>query len=121
MQKRRLLRLADFLETVPRRQFNMKVWGNGTDPKECGFAGCAGGWATSIFPALKLIPWGFFSQTEIRYGEFTSFEALQNYFGLTYADAEYIFDSYEYPKSNRNPLPKTVADRIRKLVNSQVR
>jgi hypothetical protein len=120
VQRKRLLRLADFLETVPRRQFNMRVWGNGIDPKECGFAGCAGGWATSIFPALKLIPsWDGYS--ELTYGDFTSFEALQSYFGLTYADTEYIFDSYEYPKSNRNPLPKTVADRIRKLVNSQVR
>ena len=82
MQRKRLLKLAEFLQNMPRRcyrRFNMKAWGRripqpGTAitkgyldldalfphdthsiaVDECGTAGCALGWATAVFPALSL-------------------------------------------------------------------
>ena len=55
--KNRLLKLADLLDTVPETKFNLKEWvldkqlGISEDVnkiKECGYAGCAVGWATTI-------------------------------------------------------------------------
>lgn len=54
MNKDRLLTLATHLETkVPKSAFNMKFWGTDRD-SECGFAGCAIGWAIqdNLFPDL---------------------------------------------------------------------
>ena len=70
MNKRRLLALADFMETVPRKHFDMNYWlkvfvwsgyqklidvDHGEGEKklgECGTAACALGWATQV-PALR--------------------------------------------------------------------
>ena len=70
MNKRRLLALADFMETVPRKHFDMSRWlrifvwsgypkltdsdrGEGEKKLgECGTAACALGWATQV-PALR--------------------------------------------------------------------
>jgi hypothetical protein len=49
LHAKRLLRLADFLRTVPARQFNMSYWFDqkkGSDV--CKTAACACGWACSI-------------------------------------------------------------------------
>ena len=58
MNKVRLAKLADFLETVPEDKFNMNVWANLFNYRsklgDCGTAGCALGWATKIFPELEL-------------------------------------------------------------------
>src|SRR4051812_34205362 len=48
---RRLLKLANKLETVPRKKFDMgQWWGPVRDAQEnvCGTAGCALGWATTV-------------------------------------------------------------------------
>lgn len=46
---RRLKRLIDFLEQLPRAKFNFGRWTAGWDPKhECGTAACAMGWAGTI-------------------------------------------------------------------------
>lgn len=39
----RLLKMADYLATVPRAKFYMGEWSNGKTG--CGFRGCAVGWA----------------------------------------------------------------------------
>jgi hypothetical protein len=44
---RRLNKLADYLETVPRKLFNMERWGTDTP---CGTAACVAGHACTLFP-----------------------------------------------------------------------
>jgi hypothetical protein len=51
MHTERLLKLADFLETVPPDKFDMNGWGREDD---CGFAGCAIGWAGKLFDGKGL-------------------------------------------------------------------
>jgi hypothetical protein len=115
MQRRRLLKLADFLETVPRRRFDMGFWGNGKSPKECGFAGCAAGWGTVILPSLEMVhtEWG---TAFIKFKDYFGFKAIQEYFGIDRETSWYIFDSMQYPNQNYNPTPKYVAKRIRSVV-----
>lgn len=60
MNRERLLKLADFLETLPPSRFNFSSWfGNGADGRpdiSCNSTACALGWATAIpeFRALGL-------------------------------------------------------------------
>jgi len=46
VHEKRLLKLADKLETVPRKRFNIGFWWS--DSEECGTVGCALGWACTI-------------------------------------------------------------------------
>lgn len=53
--KRRLLKLADFLESgVPPKRFNMDLWGDGNErgTPACGTVACALGWASAV-PSLR--------------------------------------------------------------------
>ena len=55
MRKDRILKLAEFVEKLPRRKLDMRVVGvlNGgkkLDPVRCRSAACAMGWATVVFP-----------------------------------------------------------------------
>ena len=45
---KRLLKLADFLKTVPKKRFNFGVFSDGVLGPGCGSKGCALGWATQI-------------------------------------------------------------------------
>ncbi len=57
-QARRLLKLADFLESLPRNRFCLERWvGRGWEGKpdlSCGTTACALGWATTIPEFRKL-------------------------------------------------------------------
>ena len=58
--KRRLLKLADFLDTVPPKRFDFRYWvgstWKGKEDLSCGTTACALGWATTmpIFRRLGL-------------------------------------------------------------------
>jgi len=56
MNKRRLLKLAEFLEKLPRKRFNYRRWvggdWGGAKDLSCGTNACALGWATTI-PTLR--------------------------------------------------------------------
>lgn len=133
MNKKRLLKLADFLETVPRRAFDIGGWQTKAPTKpegkkqgECGFAGCAVGWAThaKLFRGLRLEQYFDGGVAFPVYEDREGFDAcaqlfdIHGYFPpehqLAYQDfAEYLFspDAYETP-----PTPKQVAARIRAFV-----
>lgn len=110
MNMDKLLKLADFLETVPPERFDIFNWASeGFSESKCDTAACAAGWACVLFEeeGLRLI--GYItlypSFKEDRY-EF----ALMNFFGLTYNQAQNIFFSSSYIST---PGPKDVAQRIR--------
>lgn len=111
----RLLKLADYLETVPRGQFVMAQFGNGPYAKECGFSGCAIGWAThaKLFRGLR-----FTSDTDgagnplVQYrNNESTWGGLGQLFGV---DGEVLkSDLFGYRLTG---TPKQVSKRIRKFV-----
>lgn len=121
MNKERLLKLADYLETVPPEKFDMGTWITGEEIPgksdegnllECGSAGCALGWATMVpeFREAGL----FFHRTSIVFCEHDSFRAAEAFFGLDSHDSQLIFSSLEYPGGRSEP--SEVSARIRDLV-----
>ena len=49
---RRLLRLAAFLDTLPREKFDFRRWISEKDSRGCGTVCCAIGWTPVVFPRL---------------------------------------------------------------------
>jgi len=118
-----LLKLADFLETVPPEDFSLTEWQTNA-PKDairlgpivfragCGFAGCAVGWAaySNIFDGLRLN-----REAGPVYRGARGISAVENLFGITTRMSEYLFWEVSYP--NHDPIdPADVSARIRKLV-----
>lgn len=130
--KNRLLKLADFLDTVPRKKFNLYDWitkkSDNTATtidhiKKCGFAGCAVGWAMTL-PSFKKAGLKSMGRQQYRfqYGQAFSIPyykgkenwfAVAEFFGVVGYDAEELFSVDSY---SENATPKMVARRIRKFV-----
>lgn len=117
----RLLKLADYLETVPQKSFSMRDWINET---ECGIVACAVGHACNIpsFKRAGLMMKGTYPILTSVIDKDTNkpldgWDAVRTFFGLDdddkkfTNDADYLFESDKY--ANQNPTPKTVAKRIR--------
>ncbi len=117
---RRLLVLADFLETkVPRERFSLSVWANttGDDINLCHTTACACGWGTTIpeFHALGfyLTPMGDSCTVDIGYDGRTGWGAVRSFFEITERAARFLFEATNY--ENRKDID-TVAARIRAFV-----
>jgi hypothetical protein len=94
--KKRLLTLAKFLRTVPKKRFYMGTWatdgfcGKANEPahNECGTAACAAGWACTI-PSFKRAGfrlgeseyWGDKSNCPV-YRGMEEWDAIRAFFGL---------------------------------------
>lgn len=120
----RLLKLADFLESVPPERFNLRRWADvGFSPDNCGTAACAIGWATTIFPELRLSSTaGSVYDLELNemglYGDDSmpeGWDLVQSFFDLGWADARILFEEDSYPRRPKT-TPIMVADRIRQFV-----
>jgi len=138
MNKERLLKLADLLEADAKNpkgvKFDLSEWGEAVDPKtpvNCGTSACAVGLAC-ISGAFKKEGLGYevvegkewddldkpsaIYTINPTYKKMSGWDAVAKFFGIGYADAEYLFSSYEY-----NSIPKgakgerTVAKRIREF------
>lgn len=131
MRVDRLLKLADFLETAPRKAFDMRNWQvkratkpEGKKPGECGFAGCAMGWAahTRMFRGLRIDTDGDLVFKKPMF-DGHGFEAAAAPFEISTADARHLFDPehyYDFAKCIATPAtPKNVAKRIRAFVKSK--
>ena len=128
-QKQRLLKLADFLESLPRGRFDLsiiaKYGDNGNTPAEkgCGTAACAIGWTPVVFPrACTYTPalCGYERELSVVSKETGSidFNFAEEFFGLNAAESNYLFMPDSYPESRRGK--KSVAGRIRKFVAGNV-
>ncbi len=121
MNKERLLKLAEFLKTVPREKFDMNVWASDDATKNnCGTAGCAVGWAATCFKRS-----GFYldnSYCEFNhppipaYKEFTDWNAVREFFKITLDESYYLFSPSTYFRGDKKPSPQTVAKRIQQFV-----
>lgn len=114
---RRLLKLADHLETVPRQRFNMSTW-------SCGTSACAMGHACEI-PAFKRLGLEigimFGSPLPVLPSGKEGFGAAVELFGITHTDAYALFKEQFAGRPTPKNLagkdtPKVVARRIRKFV-----
>lgn len=105
---KRLLKLADYLETVPREQFDMSLYGWGSETQtECGFAGCAIGWAIhgKLFRGFT-----FDKGHQPSYQGYYWYGAIDKLFDLSDGDVSNLFGPHN------SGTPKQVAKRIRKFV-----
>ena len=137
MNRERLQRLAELLDNVNPRLFDMDHWArhvgrDGTDfhdsdKIECRTAACAVGWAASD-------PWfreqgltlkkGFHSHDHDGYywspafADFLNAGAVEAFFDLEYDEANHLFIGSEYNK-NEVVTPAIVAARIREFISAQ--
>lgn len=139
--KNRLLKLADFLDKLPKNRFDYCTWvGDDWEGKKdlsCGTTACALGWATTI-PAfrklgLRMIRYNSgaggvcLKKQEHNiidsYDDFVySLAAGKKIFGLDDIEFEYIFVPADYnfdKKPGNNATPKQVAKHIRKFVKEK--
>ncbi len=118
MHKKRLLKLAELLQTVPKAKFNLNDWRRNPDRTkngdihDCGTVACAIGWACAIPEFIKD---GLrFEQNSPTYKGEYSWTAVEKFFGISEKMAELLFSSFEYPA---NTGPGQVAARIINMVN----
>lgn len=133
MNKDNLLKLATFLDTVPEKAFTIAHWETGKvtkpegqAPGECGFSGCAMGWAAheKMFPGLELVKLSIRddSRCYLRYQDpenhfiYDNFDAAANVMGIEEAAAEYLFSPTEY--EGETATPAKVSKRIRDFVRT---
>lgn len=93
MNKERLLKLADFLDTVPEEKLKMGDW-----ESECGTAYCAFGWACQIpeFQEAGLELSGSNYRPYPKFGRYEGYEASAYFFDILIRDALYLFDPMAY-------------------------
>jgi hypothetical protein len=138
--QRRLRKLEAFLGTVPAERFDMYSWVTGLgpdyvgtgdivkrmEPKTCGFAACAVGWAASE-PSLRkaglrltISLLGWIPGPE--YKGLSGWQAVRKFFGMSGmgSDAEWLFASDRYSCGSRNITPDMVRARINALLAEQV-
>lgn len=127
-QKQRLLKLADFIEALPRGKFDLNIIAkenrDGEEPsvKTCGTAACAIGWTPVVFPRACAYTFSLFDNSELSVQSKLSgkrdFVFAEEFFGLDCKESSYLFDPESYPSGRRGK--KSVAARIRKFVAGNV-
>ena len=111
MRTGRLLKLATFLEILPREKFNFNCVIKRKPGKECGSVGCAIGWTPEVFP--RLVKWNDPKLNMAGYKELAT-----ELFDICYDNATYLFAPGD-PCVGQLPVtatPKMVAKHIRKFV-----
>lgn len=128
MNTQRLKTLADFLLTVPEKQFDIEIWHR---ENECGTVACAAGWACTI-PEFNAAGLRLMSEaaglkhvlgsedSEYSYPVFdpqdgteidSHEQALKEFFAISYDLVDAIFFSGGY-LHNRAATPQAVANKI---------
>lgn len=121
MKERLLLKLADYLDTIRWREFDLSLWWGDRDfANECGTVGCAMGHACQIpiFQRAGLRMWHgepYFEDPKKPWRRNFGLVAAEMLFEISSGDAYNLFmaRSYRYGARTR---PHTVAKRIRRLV-----
>jgi len=116
MDAEKLLKMADFVETLPEETFDLSTWKRETD---CGTVCCAIGWAAQkkLFRGLSFQ----FSETYGLEAAYSSgdklecgFAAVTQLFNITLETVLKIFINSAYEKGEDSP--RHVSQRIRELV-----
>lgn len=116
---RRLLKLADVLDVVPRDRFDMSRWtsGVGFAPGRCGTAGCAAGWGATI-PEFALAGFTLDGEGGVRCEVYSGYDACEEFFGKgvprrRIAELRELFAPDSYADHDN---PRIVAKSIRAFV-----
>lgn len=123
--KRRLLKLADFLENLPKSKFDLGIIARtnhkGDTPavETCGSAACAIGWTPVVFPkhcCYKPREIHFLGNLSVKKlgGSKTDFAFIEEFFNITHQEACYLFVPHSYPTKRQGKM--SVAKRIREFV-----
>jgi hypothetical protein len=124
----RLLKLADFLDTLPRERFDYSTWvgmdWKGAQNLSCGTKACALGWAATIpeFRRLGLRLSPYREVINVKTGAEHSNAAAQHTFGLTESEARLLFEGVDMTEGEYHIVlrseatPKQVATHIRRFV-----
>lgn len=94
MNRKRLLILANHLRTVKPKKFSLEDW-------KCGTVACAVGHACTI---KEFVEEGLYIEESAGfvyvpvYKDFSSWEAVTEFFAISYADSQYLFSEVEYPE-----------------------
>lgn len=121
---RRLRTLANFLDGLRltrTAQFDLREWCKKTT---CGTTACAMGWACRIpsfrRAGLRSVPSSFYEGVEVPfYGHCGGFNAAMQFFGISYSDALYLFESTSYPIGRRGRA--SVVRRLRQFIKNRGR
>lgn len=125
INKKRLLKLADFLEhKVKSSWFDLHSFATGGfRERKCGSTACALGWAPTCFPRSGLsltrvspILRYVYKGSHRSYG---GFRAAEVFFGLSFQQVLYLFSPHKYRPKRGGRM--SVVRRIRSLVKSGVR
>jgi hypothetical protein len=125
----RLLKLAAFLEKLPRKRFDYGKWArwDSTDAADlsgapsCGTAACALGWATTM-PAFRRLglymnsPGNIWAIPAVRGTKRYGIDAARRIFGISGSDAMRLFVAGEFNGLSVDATAKQVAKHIRKFV-----
>lgn len=110
--KRRLLALADLLDTLPKEKFNYAHWVDSETWKgkvnlSCGTTACAFGWATTM-PALRKLGLYLSASDGVCLkndrGNYLANAAARIVFGLSYDEFKYLFYPRTYLIKNSDDL-----------------
>lgn len=95
MNKPRLIKLVEFLRTIPDEQFNINDW-----QSSCGTVCCAGGWACHIpeFNVKGLRMCSSILADRPTFEGWYGFDAMASFFGLSNFMASQLFDGERYPE-----------------------
>lgn len=119
MNKERLLKLADHLDTVDQSRFDMSTW-------SCGTQACAIGHACEIpefrkaglyLETLYGQAYPKYAEPRQKYAEYSGFDAVAKFFSISLYRANKLFD---FDSDGDEPIsaisPKKVAENIRNFV-----
>lgn len=130
LHKDRLLKLAEHLERIPNKKFNLSSWiqtvngpanQNGFTKHSCGTAACAVGYLPVVFP--KYFEYNYLDSysPRLRYKtkavlDLDGFFGATHFFGLSEDQAFNLFMPSNYPRDRQGKT--SVARRIRDFVNN---
>lgn len=125
---KRLEKLADFLDTLPRQKFDFGTFGKeegkpfmealAAGKHRCGTVACAIGWTPAVFPRLMEWQDGFPAMRES--GE-TCFSAAEELFGIDRDESRWLFNPGPSNNLDNDATPKQVAKHIRKFLKEKQR
>lgn len=116
---KRLLKLAAFLRTVPRRRFDYSTWigedWKGAQDLSCGTTACAMGWAATM-PEFRRLGLRLDEGVPSLDGNGDGFDAAQELFGLELSES---IDLFAPDDGEANATPKQVAKKIEQFVKAR--
>lgn len=133
---KRLLKLADFLEKLPRKRFDYSTWvgssWEGAPDLSCGTTACALGWAATM-PEFRRLGLRLEKPLDREVGYITNRKLDALYpsvaavatFGISEEEEQYLFEGkatlegFPDPPSQWDATPKQVAAHIRRFVKQR--